>query len=632
VKESDQQNTTINELEAYLADRLISNAEDENANTDRGVLEEIDADSTTNNDELIKTTTKHISYNPTDTKNETLPVATDLKTITPRFTKVEKSLASLGFFTPSSRRIKNKEVKRISFTREVDGKRVEATAEIIPSVLYGLPITADQDKYLALQELITNILARDGQIKNPIRFRSADLIRLMNRNTKAGKNYKEIEAWLDVMFSTSIISSGTVYKSGEKRFARDRFRVFDRAVSVGKELDDGTIADANYVWLSQWQLENINNNYLLPVDIKTYRELKNHIAKALVPLLQIWLFASRKAGSFEKRYSELCEILNLQTYSAPSEIRRQLQPSLDELTRYEYLEKWRIEKTVDHKTYKIIFFHGPKFHRDRRKRIEQKNQAQSVVIAESETDGPDLPIPGRLEQVDQPSAAESKAPQSQQRAPQATIPTVPEPEREGCDESEKMIIAELISRSVFEKSAREILKSFPADKREGIYDYIDYWDSITAEKTPGLLIWFIESKSAIPTTFETRRQKKKRLAAEDSARTTNLIEETLSKRYKQYRQNAVDEYISEYLTIGEFERRVSTLKAIISEQKVFSDKQIRPELAEQIARSSVRDEVTKNVPTLSLEEFRNRELPTVFADLKQLPPEPPKEPIGFTPR
>jgi hypothetical protein len=39
---------------------------------------------------------------------------------TTTFTKVEKSLTSLGFFTPSSRRLKDQKVKRISFTREVD--------------------------------------------------------------------------------------------------------------------------------------------------------------------------------------------------------------------------------------------------------------------------------------------------------------------------------------------------------------------------------------------------------------------------------------------------------------------------------------------------------------------------------
>ena len=54
------------------------------------------------------------------------------------------------------------------------------------------------------------------------------------------------------------------------------------------------LADANYIWLSEWQLENINQNFLLPIDLETYRKLKNHIAKALAPLIQIWLYASQK--------------------------------------------------------------------------------------------------------------------------------------------------------------------------------------------------------------------------------------------------------------------------------------------------------------------------------------------------
>src|SRR5215472_10736370 len=71
------------------------------------------------------------------------------------FIKIEKNLASLGFFTPSSKRIKGARKKTITFTKVIDGKRVEARANILPSAEYGLPITADQDKYLALQKIIT---------------------------------------------------------------------------------------------------------------------------------------------------------------------------------------------------------------------------------------------------------------------------------------------------------------------------------------------------------------------------------------------------------------------------------------------------------------------------------------------
>src|SRR5207247_8188175 len=133
---------------------------------------------------------------------------------------------------------------------------------------------------------------------------------------------------------------------------RQSFHIVARAVSVEKEMPDGTIADANYVWLSEWQLENINAKFLLPIDLLRYRELRNHIAKALVPLLQVWLFASQRAGSFEKRYDELCQMLTLQTYRAPSQIRRQFKPSLDELAQHEYLEKWRSEETSERKGFK----------------------------------------------------------------------------------------------------------------------------------------------------------------------------------------------------------------------------------------------------------------------------------------
>ena len=39
-----------------------------------------------------------------------------------------------------------------------------------------------------------------------------------------------------------------------------------------------------------------NSNYPLPINLETYRKLRNQIAKILVPLLQVWLYASRAEG------------------------------------------------------------------------------------------------------------------------------------------------------------------------------------------------------------------------------------------------------------------------------------------------------------------------------------------------
>ena len=170
------------------------------------------------------------------------------------FVKVEKNLASLGFFTPSSKRLRNAQEKSFTITTVTDGQRMELKGTIIPSAKYGLPITADQDKWIALCKILTDIMRKEGRVTNPISFTSAEILRLLHKHRHSGKNYREVEEWLDVLFSTTIFSEGVVYLAGEKRRIKDRFRVFERAVSFGKELSDGKVADKNYVWFSDWQI------------------------------------------------------------------------------------------------------------------------------------------------------------------------------------------------------------------------------------------------------------------------------------------------------------------------------------------------------------------------------------------
>src|SRR6266700_3351025 len=97
-------------------------------------------------------------------------------TLSTEFVKVEKNLASLGFFTPSSKRTRNEKAKTVAVTITLDGKRIDAKATIAPTALFGLPITADQDKWLALHKILSDIQVRDGQVTNPVSFTSAQLL------------------------------------------------------------------------------------------------------------------------------------------------------------------------------------------------------------------------------------------------------------------------------------------------------------------------------------------------------------------------------------------------------------------------------------------------------------------------
>src|ERR1022692_56568 len=105
------------------------------------------------------------------------------------FIKIEKNLASLGFFTPSHKRISDVKQKIVALSREVNGRRLEARATILPSAQYGLPTTADQDTYLAILKLATDMHKKYGRVTNPISFTSAELLRLQGKSCVSGYHY-----------------------------------------------------------------------------------------------------------------------------------------------------------------------------------------------------------------------------------------------------------------------------------------------------------------------------------------------------------------------------------------------------------------------------------------------------------
>src|SRR5437879_8330696 len=85
------------------------------------------------------------------------------------FTKVDKNLTGIGFFTASSKRSR----KAIEKTTVVVDQGVERRISILPSAKYGLPITQDQDYWLALMKLVEDRRRQEGNLTNPFTFTTA---------------------------------------------------------------------------------------------------------------------------------------------------------------------------------------------------------------------------------------------------------------------------------------------------------------------------------------------------------------------------------------------------------------------------------------------------------------------------
>ena len=484
------------------------------------------------------------------------------------FVRVEKNLASLGFFTPSNKKIKGVKSKTILFNRQVDGQRVEVKAVILPSAAYGLPVTSDQDKYLAFQKIVSEIRRTHGEVRNPVGFSSADILRILGLDTDAGKNYEDIIQWGKRMTLTGISSEGVVYLAGRKAWASDTFHVFERFVSVGTQMPDGSMADRNYIWLSEWQLENINHNHLLPVDLETYRQLQNHIAKALVPLLQVWLYATAHVGFFEKRYRDLCQILNITQYKHPSKIKEKLGPSLNELQKHRYLSGWRIHPTSDGNDFKVVFVHGEKFQSES---AGQKEQPPSETVTQSPTDNP-KPLDTKVD---------------------------------------RELLHQLMKRGITERVSISLLKDLKPDQQ--VMDQLEWGDHLVFHSPnkhkffnpAGLYIHLIKENATPPETFETSRKRNLREAARQAREKEAQEFAALQLAYMQYQEQQLDRFVE--ANPDEFSSLVEAKKKRLAQEthwkRIFAGKQ---DVLQRAAERQVRTDLVGRAEIMNFDAFRQQ--------------------------
>jgi hypothetical protein len=409
-----------------------------------------------------------------------------------RVVRIEKNLNSLGFFSPATKAKQTKKV--IAITREVEGMKVEARATIIGHHDNGLPTTADLDKYLAFQLIVAELKKKSGSISNPVKFTTYQLLKVLGQ-TPSGKNYRDVEEWLDRMSATWIKSEGAVYFAKTKRYAKDRFHVFDRVVTAGQDVD-GSIADRNYVWLSSWQLENLNHNYVLPIDLGDYQKLKSPIAKALVPLLYVWFYASTK--SVQKRYTDLCQLLSIRAYPQISRAKEKLSPGMNELAEVGYLSEWQLARTIDKTDFKVIMARG---------KIFEKNAPASL-------------FPCRSDKVADPRF--------------------------------NSIVSLLTERGVVEKMARRLMLDVPEDQQ--VEDQIEWIDSIIDQgrdkisNAPGLYVDYIRAGVKPPPGFVSIRRRQATGEPDAGTSQERITRQNarfdIENRYSEYREQHLRAYVN----------------------------------------------------------------------------------------
>jgi len=262
-----------------------------------------------------------------------------LKTI-----KSEVNLLELPFFELFTKGLREKTEIEYRAIKNRENQIKEIVWNVSANSKYGYPGPFDREVHKAIEQIISEILREKGKIENPISFSLYDLCKRMG--IKGGGNYQQIKKALERIQATVIKSENAFYHKGNKKWISSVFCLYDAVIFRGEQLEDGSIAEINLLFLSDIYLQSLNSHNTKLINYTYWRSLKSKIASRLYEILGVKFYGIRnkKGCDITYKYSTLCQLLPLTLYRYISDAKRQLNSGNDELkdtgfiSKYEWIE------------------------------------------------------------------------------------------------------------------------------------------------------------------------------------------------------------------------------------------------------------------------------------------------------
>jgi hypothetical protein len=246
--------------------------------------------------------------------------------LTPRFIKAEANLLRLPLFALSTKGLRTLDgiecrgtITRNDETHSFVFRASRNTATLYPGLL-------SRAVHLAFLSLATD---RGFPLTNPISWGWRDLCRRMGI-CSSGREVQQIKTAIEATSGLSIKSHYAVYSKPDGRMIRTQdegLHLYERYAFIGSELPDGSVAEANYLWLSGWYLDNLNAMFTAPLDYELWRWLdrQSPIASRLYEFLLVNFYSGTPL--LRINYEKLAQFLPVKLERYRSDARRQLDPA-----------------------------------------------------------------------------------------------------------------------------------------------------------------------------------------------------------------------------------------------------------------------------------------------------------------
>lgn len=271
----------------------------------------------------------------------TLPASTQPHSII----RVEANLLRFPLFALHTKGIRTLDGLRCSGRLQRDGQTMQYTftATRNTSTLYPGPLA--RSAHLAFLSILTEA---GTPTPLPLAWTWRDLCRRMGV-VYGGGLIRQLKQAISSTAGLLIQSESALYSKTEgKRIStrEDALHLYERVVFAGNSLPDGSEADQNYLWLSDWYRQNLDAFFTAPLDFALWKHLegKSPIASRLYEFLLV--NAYKDAPALALNYETLTQFLPIKPEKYLSSAQRQLGAGLQLLRANNILRRaeWRESK------------------------------------------------------------------------------------------------------------------------------------------------------------------------------------------------------------------------------------------------------------------------------------------------